>query len=274
LELGLRYDWNITPTERYNRFIVFDAETVSLLRVGEQVDELYHQNNKNFEPRVGFAWDPFSDGKTSVRAGYSISVDQPPTNVASGRSANPPFAVPLTFTGLSGSITQSPARCRQAWPPDSGSRIQQRVFAIVESECAAGVGCKINFDGRLFRFKRNSPHDAPKYQSTNQRVRPYPALSASSPILPGVALGNITQAESAGNSSYNALWTAVTHRLAHGLNSTRRTPGPSRSITTSRSLQDVVVQDSYNVRGDRGLSDFDARHRFVISAIYEPAIPW
>ena len=23
-ELGMRYDWNITPTERYDRFIVFD----------------------------------------------------------------------------------------------------------------------------------------------------------------------------------------------------------------------------------------------------------
>src|SRR5207253_7155813 len=25
----------------------------------------------------------------------------------------------------------------------------------------------------------------------------------------------------------------------------------------------------YNLRGDRGLSDFDARHRFVVSGIYE-----
>jgi hypothetical protein len=29
------------------------------------------------------------------------------------------------------------------------------------------------------------------------------------------------------------------------------------------------VQDSYNLRGSRGLSDFDARHRFVFSGIYE-----
>jgi hypothetical protein len=31
----------------------------------------------------------------------------------------------------------------------------------------------------------------------------------------------------------------------------------------------VTGQDSYNLRGDRGLSDFDARHRAVLSAIYE-----
>jgi len=32
--------------------------------------------------------------------------------------------------------------------------------------------------------------------------------------------------------------------------------------------QTVTVQNSYNIRNDRGLSDFDARHRFVFSAIY------
>ena len=31
----------------------------------------------------------------------------------------------------------------------------------------------------------------------------------------------------------------------------------------------MVIQDNYNVRGSRGLSDFDARHRFVFSGIYE-----
>jgi hypothetical protein len=37
----------------------------------------------------------------------------------------------------------------------------------------------------------------------------------------------------------------------------------------SLSTQGVVVQNSYNLRGDRGLSDFDTRHRFVVSGIYE-----
>ncbi len=99
LELGLRYDWNITPTERYNRFIVFDPKTVSLIRVGTQLDDVYHQNDKNFQPRVGFAWDPFKSGKTSVRAGYSIQVDQPMTSVVTALAANPPLAIPLTFSG-------------------------------------------------------------------------------------------------------------------------------------------------------------------------------
>src|SRR5829696_8489192 len=99
LELGLRYDWNMTPTERYNRFVVFDRETRSLVRVGSGIDDVYHENNENFQPRVGIAWDPFKDGKTSVRAAYAILTDQPVTNVVTPLTSNPPLATPLTFTG-------------------------------------------------------------------------------------------------------------------------------------------------------------------------------
>jgi hypothetical protein len=44
----------------------------------------------------------------------------------------------------------------------------------------------------------------------------------------------------------------------------------SKSIDyNSQSSQGVTVQDSYNLRGDRGLSDFDVRHRIVFSGLYE-----
>ncbi|HEY6390476.1 MAG TPA: hypothetical protein VIX89_04310, partial [Bryobacteraceae bacterium] len=36
----------------------------------------------------------------------------------------------------------------------------------------------------------------------------------------------------------------------------------------SRNNQGLTVQDSYNIRNDRGLSDFDARHRVVLNGVY------
>ena len=81
LELGLRYEWNMSPTERFQRFHVFDHRRVALLNVGRDLDQVYKTNAKNFQPRLGFAWDPFKDGKTSVRAAYALMTEQPLVNV-------------------------------------------------------------------------------------------------------------------------------------------------------------------------------------------------
>src|SRR5262249_3097536 len=48
-------------------------------------------------------------------------------------------------------------------------------------------------------------------------VRPYPRLSATSPIMPGAALGNITESTSLGWSDYKGLWVTANRRLNHGL---------------------------------------------------------
>ena len=99
LDLGLRYEWHMTPTERDNQFVVFDAATASLVRVGVDVEKIYRENNRNFQPRLGLAWTLTADGKTVLRAAYGHAADQPGTTTVNGTAGNPPFATPLTATG-------------------------------------------------------------------------------------------------------------------------------------------------------------------------------
>jgi len=273
LELGFRYEWNKTPTERYDRFVVFDPETVSFLRVGTQIDEIYHQNAHNFEPRLGLAWDPFGRGKTVVRSAYAIMVDEPLTGIVTGTTANPPLAMPLTFTGpirLDNALNMARPAGLAPVTVDHGfnNTYLQSWNLNVQHELKRDLTIMVGYIGSkathlTLRRNINQP------DQTANRARPFPALSQTSPIMPGVPLGNITQAESTGNSSYNSLWATVNQRLAHGLQFNASYTW-SRSIDyNSVSSQGVVVQNSYNVPGDRGLSDFDARHRVVLSALYE-----
>src|SRR5947208_572630 len=103
-------------------------------------------------------------------------------------------------------------------------------------------------------------------------VRPIPRLSASSSISPNTGLTNITQRESGGNSDYNAMWLRANKRFARGLTFNASYTFSKSIDYNSRTNQGIVVQDSFNLRGNRGLSDFDAPHRFVISTIY--ALPF
>ncbi|HSD46773.1 MAG TPA: TonB-dependent receptor, partial [Pyrinomonadaceae bacterium] len=270
IELGLRYEWNMTPTERYDRFIVFDSSTGSLVRVGADIDEVYRQNNKNVEPRVGFAWDPLGDGKTSVRAAYALQTDQPMTSVVIGTTTNPPLAIPLTFTGpirLDTAINQGrPAGLApQSIAHDFRNAYLQSWNFNVQRELYQNLVLSVGYFGSkgthlISRRNVNQPING---------VRPFPTLSQSSPILPGTNLGNVTQVESGGNSSYNALWIKGSQRLARGLQF-------QTSYTWSKSLDynsfstgGIIGQDSYDLKNDRGLSDFDARHRFVCNTIYD-----
>jgi carboxypeptidase family protein len=84
VNLGLRYQVATIPTEvddKINNLETLwqDPGTCSANPFGVGVcPGFYHQTFqrnptlKNFEPRIGFAWDPFRTGKTSVRGGFGI----------------------------------------------------------------------------------------------------------------------------------------------------------------------------------------------------------
>jgi hypothetical protein len=271
LDLGFRYELNLPPSERFNRFIVFDPARAALLRVGNDIDQVYRTNAANFQPRVGLAWDPFKDGKTSVRVAYAILTEQPTLTAVFNTAANPPLAIPLSVTGtvrfdnartLATSAGVAPITVDHNYTNtyvQSWNLNVQRELLTNLVVMAGYFGSK----GTHLRISRN-------INQPINGVRPFAQLSASSPILPGAALGNITQVEGTGNSSYNALWTSATKRFSRGLQlNASYTWSKSIDYNSLTSPITVTVQNSYDVRGDRGLSDFDARHRLTLYGIYE-----
>ena len=104
--------------------------------------------------------------------------------------------------------------------------------------------------------------------SSNKPVRPFQTA-----LLPGnptpVNLGNVSDNVSNGNSSYNALWITSNLQAWRGFQfNTSYTYSKSLDYT-SQNGQGVVIQNSLNPAGDRGLSDFDARNRLSMNFIYD-----
>jgi hypothetical protein len=273
LELGLRYECHVTPTEQNDQFVVFDAGTSSLLRVGRDVEEIYQQNNRNFEPRVGVAWDVSRSGHTVVRAAYAWAVDEPSTTAVRDTTANPPLVIPLAGAGsipLTSALTTTnaaglaPATVDPQFTNASLQSWNLNVQRQLRDDFAVLVGY-FGSKGRDLRISRNlnQPIDG---------IRPFPALSPESPIRPNVPLGNITQVESTGFSSYNALWVSARKRLSRGLQFDASYTLSKSLDTNSLNSSGFAVQNSYDIPNQYGLSDFDARHRFVLSALY--ALPF
>ena len=70
LNLGLRYEMSTVPYEQYNRVSSLRDIYSTNLNIGQPLFQ--NPTHLNFEPRVGLAWDPFRDGKTSIRSGFGI----------------------------------------------------------------------------------------------------------------------------------------------------------------------------------------------------------
>lgn len=284
INIGLRYAWNSSPSEAAGRFTNFDPATGTLISSAQP----YQTNNKNFQPRIGFAWDPFKDGKTSVRAAYAIMTQAPTTNIVTGLSSNPPFALPISAGSATSSITlENPSAAitgvslgPSAINPFFDDMYSQDWNLTIQRQVTSSLGIEVAYVGMKathlqFVQNINQPFVTGNvYGST----RPYPSLPLTSSEIPAQCeppnpvcpFGNINQVSTGGNSNYNALWVTLNKHFSRGFQFLA-------SYTYSKSLDynslsagdSLALQNAYNPRGDYGPSEFDARHRFVLSGFYE-----
>jgi Carboxypeptidase regulatory-like domain len=123
LNYGLRYQFNGVPFETGGNFSnLFQnadsfATSFTFTEVGAGTGhDMYDSDHKNLEPRIGFAWDPYKDGKTSVRGDYGIFHDRMFEDLFGIARGNPPFQQTV-FNVFSGTSTPETVPFAHTTPP-------------------------------------------------------------------------------------------------------------------------------------------------------------
>lgn len=113
LNLGVRYDLMLGPTEMHNRYSNFDAFVMNsqtgmpgvLNYAGANgfPEQFVRTDRNNLGPRIGFAWDPKGDGKTAIRGGYGLIYTIAEIGHTNGDNSNAfGFSVDTPFQGPAG----------------------------------------------------------------------------------------------------------------------------------------------------------------------------
>jgi hypothetical protein len=298
--VGLRYEYATPPRERDNQFANFDPATGTMIFAsdGDVFDRaLIHPDRNNVAPRIGFAYTPAS--RWVVRGGYGVFYTH---TVRQGREGllgfNPPYLVDnLLQTGVTGSAaiaSAAPFRLVNGYPsglldpntlaPTISRRAQdanQRTPYIQQYNI--GVQYELMSDIVLdVAYVGNKGTKLNGFRNLNQRaVITNPDGSQAAGARPYPAFGDIQWMENRVSSTYNSFQLRLEKRFTNGLTGNvsytlgEALSGAPDHISTSGGGAGIDTgvfrepQDGNNLRAEYGPTEFDIRHRFVASYIWE-----
>ncbi|MBI3679169.1 MAG: TonB-dependent receptor [Acidobacteria bacterium] len=293
LNLGLRYEYNQPILERVNKnasydpgtgnIIVADGRLMNVDSAGQLVAvgtsslgrRMWRPDRNNFAPRFGLAWRPFADNRTVIRAGYGIF-----------------YNLIVSANGLSTMYRGLPFRRSETFINQTTNVIATWANPFPSGVAGGGLnpqGMNANFPDAYiqqwsFGFERQITGslvvDASYFGSKGTHLplnwdinQPEPGPGAIANRRPFRQWGAANYRDAVGGSNFNALALRLEHRFSHGLSMLA-------AYTLSKSLDygappatggngESGILYTRNFKLERGLSEFDTRHRMITSAVYE-----
>jgi len=278
LNLGVRYDYTTPIFEAHNQQSNFDFATGQIIVANQngQSRGLVTTDKDDFAPRLGLAYSPFANNKTVLRAGYfrAYNYQEIRTGDPLQLAYNLPFFFEPSFVsdGITPVLTVA-----EGFPPLDISNAKFAGVTSNDRRLHAPV-----YDGWNFNIERELPGNVALEaayvgsKGTHLQVLvdhnqdPVPGPGDVQSRRPYPQYGVFTSIENHGNSTYHSFQLKATKPTSHGLYFLSAfTWGKSINDQPEICCSSPWPQNSYNLKSEKGPSDFDNRLRWVTSFDYE-----